>query len=124
MAGEISLSLNGDLSVLATGAGGVAVNDSFSLTLLSDGTALKAQGSSDGGSTYSDIAGTAVAGNGTTDLISVTLMRCPFDHIRAVFSGGTNPKCFVVRTNNRQAPKVGLDRTKNKTIVGPALGTA
>lgn len=121
----ISLSLNADMTFQGTSdsGGGVAVNDAFDYTVIfPQATSGKLRGSTDGGSTFGDIAGTAFTGDGTI-VPSISLERCPFDHIRAVFAG--SGACAVhIRQHLRNQPKVGLDRTKNKTIVGPALGTA
>lgn len=120
----ISLSLNADMTTQGTSAtGGVAVNDAFDHTVIFPKcTSGKLQGSSDGGSTYGDIAGTAFTGDGTI-CPSVSLERCPFDHVLAIFAG-SGGIAIHIRQHLRNQPKVGLDRTKNKTIVGPALGTA
>jgi hypothetical protein len=120
----ISLSLNSTIQTVASSSTGVAVNDAFDVTFVAPlATSLKVQGSSDNGSTYNDIATTAVTGNGTTDAPSVSLQRPRFTHLRPVFSGAGSA-CCCIRQHLRNQPPASLDKTKNKTIIEPILGVA
>lgn len=125
---EVSLARNADVQRILNN-GVIAVDRAFDLCfLVSQATAFKLQGSSDAGATYGDIAGssTLVGAAGTltvTTAYAISLTRCRFDHIKAVFSG-TNPVCMAVRSSSRQAPKVAIDNTVQLTIIDPALGTA
>lgn len=125
---EVSLALNCDEAAILNN-GTIAVNNAMDMCFVAQNcTAFKLQGSSDGGSTYGDIKGTSsllgAAGTLTASVsYMLSLTRCRFDHIKAVFSG-TNPTCTVIRRYIRQSPIVSLDRTKQVTIIDPILGTA
>lgn len=125
---EVSLARNADIERILTN-GVVAVAGAFDVTFIaSQCTAFKLQGSLDGGSTYNDIAGssTLLGASGTLTAgttYSLSLTRCRFDHIKAIFSG-TNPVVSYVRRVLRQAPVLNLDRTLQTTIIDPVAGTA
>lgn len=125
---ELSLALNADVNAVATG-GIITVNQAIDLCfILTNCTSFKLQGSMDAGVTYNDIAGssTKLGASGTLTLGNTyveSLTNCRFDHVKPVFAG-TNPVCFAVRRYIRQSPIVGLDRTKQLTIIDPVAGTA
>lgn len=124
---ENSLALNSDVNRLAT-ATGYAVNGAFDFSFaISQCTSFKLQGSTDGGSTYADIASTStpLGASGTltaANCYMLSLTRCRFTHIKPVFAG-TNPSVIGIRRYIRQAPIVSLDKTKQYTLIDPQLGT-
>lgn len=125
---EVSIAQNADINRILTN-GVIAVDRAFDIAFLfTQCTSFKLQGSSDGGNSYADIAGTSslmgAAGTYTAGTAyTLSLTRCRFDHLKAVFSG-TNPTCIAYRGGIRQSPKIGRDKTIQLTIVDPALGTA
>jgi hypothetical protein len=125
---DLSLALNTDMARLAT-ATGYTVNGEMDMCfVISQCTSFKLQGSFDGGSTYNDLAGTSTL-LGTSGTLTasaaylLSLVRCRCTHIKPVFSG-TNPSVVLMRHWTRQAPKVSLDKTLQRTIVDPIAGTA
>ena len=125
---EISLARNSVVTVAATTVA-IACNDAFDFSfLITNCTAFKLQGSFDGGSTYSDIAGSGsvLGAAGTLTLGSAYIMsltRCRASNIKPVFSG-TNPVVLVVRRVTRVVP-VNLPGTSAAvTLIDPVAGTA
>lgn len=125
---DISLALNAAVQALATNTA-IKVDGALDISfLVTNCTAFKLQGSSDNGSTFNDIknSSTLLGASGTLTAsvgYIVTLVRCRFSHLKAIFSG-SNPTCMVVRRWIRQSPVVGLDKTKQLTLIDPELGTA
>lgn len=121
---EMSLSLNSPMSMQATSAtGGIAVDGAYDISFVFPKcTSGKLKGSSNGGSSYTDIAGSAFTGTGT-NVPSISLIRCRFDHVQATFAG-SGGLCVIIRRFTRQAPSPSLDRAVNITIADPIAGTA
>ena len=125
---EFSLARNSVVTVAATTVA-ITVNDAFDISfIITNCTAFKLQGSFDGGTTYSDIAGsgTVLGAAGVLTLGSpyvMSLTRCRASHIKPVFSG-TNPVVTVVRRVTRVVP-VNLPGTSAAvTLIDPVAGTA
>ena len=113
-----------DITDVAT-TGTVAVRDAqvlcFTAVLCSS---LKLQGSSDGGSTYSDIAGSLLTGDAAVGhRLAIDLFRCKFDHVKVIMVGA-NATCVIERRGIPTVPPMGVSTTRNAYIVNPQLGTA
>lgn len=125
---EICLAQNADVERVLTGVA-VLVDRAFDMAfIIAQCTAFKLQGSSDGGSTYNDIAGSSTllgaAGTLTAGVTyTLSLTRCRFDHVKPVFSG-TNPVVSYVRQGIRQSPSANVVAGTQIKIIDPALGTA
>jgi hypothetical protein len=124
---ERSLVKSAEIKALADGDV-IAVNDSQVLSFVAAyATAFKLQGSSDDGSTYSDIAGSAQTSDGSvSQRNAVSLFRPKFDHIKVVMTsvGGKTAVAIAIRQGIPTVPPIGFSETRNETIINPQLGTA
>lgn len=68
-------------------------------------SAFKLQGSSDGGSTYNDILGSAITpasdSNVAANSYGVSITECRFDHLKVVVTTTGDFQCFAVHTGLR-----------------------
>lgn len=90
-------------------------------------TAFKLQGSSDDGSTYNDIEGSAMAGDGTVgERFVMSVYRSLFDHLKVVMTsaGGETASVAIIRRNLRVIPPLDIDPDFTQHIIDPVLGTA
>lgn len=106
----------------------VAVAGAVDVVIIAEGfTTLKLQGSSDGGSTYGDIAGSSTTGDGSlAQRAYISVYRSLFDHIKVVPDAG---HVQIIRRWQRTAPP-GLTRPEGtgatsrvKNLIDPTLGT-
>lgn len=125
---EVSLARNADVQRILT-TGTIKTDRAFDLCfLVTQATSFKLQGSADDGNSYNDIEGssTLVGATGTLTAsvaYAISLTRCRFDHVKAIFAG-TNPTCIAVRQSARQSPKADHDNAIQVTIIDPIAGTA
>lgn len=105
--------------------GTIAVRDAQLVCFTAVGaTAFKVQGSSDGGSTYNDIEGSAQTSDGTpAQRNCLDLFRCHFDHLKVVMTG-VGAICVIERRGLPSVPPYDYVETRNELIVDPQLGTA
>jgi hypothetical protein len=102
----------------------IAVEGAVDVVVISEGhTTFKLQGSSDGGATYADIAGSAMTGDGSlAQRAYVSIYRSLFDHLKVVTDAG---HVQIIRRWQRMSPP-GAGFTlgaKVKNLIDPQLGT-
>lgn len=99
------------------------VDNAQDLTFIIVGHATcKLQGSSDGGVTYADIAGSSTPSDGTDAQRAVIGMsHIPYDRIKVIFSAG---KCVAIRNIIRQQPVTNRNLTFTKFLTTAPLGVA
>lgn len=125
---ERALSQNSYIDVLVT-TGTVPVTGEQDVTFIGVGcTTFKVGGSTDGGSTYNDLAGTSITGDGTAAQRQVlSLFRPMFDHLKVTVGNGGS--VVVIRRIPRFVPEVrvltgGSFAAYTKHIAAPTVGTA
>lgn len=105
---------------------GVLVDNAFDMCFIfSNSATFKLQGSSDGGSTYNDLAGTSMTCAALTDVGMMSVTRAVgIDHIKAVLTG-TGHWCVAVRRMIRQSPIVPTPNSTllRRQVITPAYGT-
>lgn len=123
---EKALINNAKFAVVQNG-GTIAVAGATDVSFLTSGhNTFKLQGSSDGGATYGDIAGSAMTSDTTLALATkMSVWRSLFDHLKVVIDSGT---CWIISRNLRTVPAGGATAftkdAKTKLLVDPQLGTA
>ena len=87
-------------------------------------SAVKFQGSSDGGSTYNDIAGSNIvpAADGVVDadVIIVSFTECRFDHLKVVATTTGDFVCFCIQTGLRDVVRA----IGTKSFTQPGVGNS